>query len=149
MIGQRIDAHAATCLLQVCARNNSDSLVAAHLYIDGQKVAQGAIDAHSERTFSGVAQPSNPKELRELLFSLPRFVTLAEKKRAGTTTDSHLIVCRSSRSMQVQSLQVLYRHRLNSLLLASLYDALLRAVPQEEMLLHKSGPLRWALSGQL
>jgi hypothetical protein len=72
-------------LLQVHAQNSSDTTVFAYLHVDGQQVAQTCIDAHSEGTFTGAALPSNRYELKELLFSLPRFVTQAEKKRAGIT----------------------------------------------------------------
>jgi hypothetical protein len=71
-------------VLQVCAHNNSDSTVFVYMYVDGQKVALYAAEPHAYCTFSDVAVASNPKEREEMLFSLPRRVTQAEKKRAGT-----------------------------------------------------------------
>jgi hypothetical protein len=70
-------------LLQVRALNNSEHTVMAFVFIDGQKLDARTVKPHSEYTFTGVAVASNPKERKELLFSLPRFVTQAEQKRAG------------------------------------------------------------------
>jgi hypothetical protein len=72
-------------VLQVRAHNNSDSTVFVYMYVDGQEVALYAAEPHAYCTFSDVAVASNPKERKELLFSLPRRVTQAEKKCAGTT----------------------------------------------------------------
>jgi hypothetical protein len=83
----------AQLLIQVHAQNNSDTTVFAYLHVDGQQVAHICIDAHSEGTFTGAALPSNRYELKELLFSLPRFVTQAEKKRAGITAVTASFQC--------------------------------------------------------
>jgi hypothetical protein len=67
----------------VCARNNTEDTVVAKLCVDGQSVDAKNIKPRSEHIFADVAVASDPKHRRELLFSLPRFATRAEKQLAG------------------------------------------------------------------
>jgi hypothetical protein len=70
---------------QVRIHNDSPQDVFARLYIDGQLVAQRLRRAHTAGTISSI--PVNCKEQKELLFSLPRFPTVAEQAAGGHSLD--------------------------------------------------------------
>ncbi|CAN0275678.1 unnamed protein product [Pylaiella littoralis] len=68
------------CPYTVVARNLTDKKNSATLYVDGQKVARKFVDARSSVVFEGVPTDQG---IQELLFALPRFTTLKERKIGG------------------------------------------------------------------
>jgi hypothetical protein len=76
-----------TTVSQVWIHNDSPQDVFARLYIDGQLVAQRLRKAHTAGTISSI--PVNCKEQKELLFSLPRFPTVAEQAAGGNGLDAN------------------------------------------------------------
>eukprot|EP00611_Tribonema_gayanum_P030151 TRINITY_DN829_c0_g1_i2.p1 TRINITY_DN829_c0_g1~~TRINITY_DN829_c0_g1_i2.p1 ORF type:complete len:267 (-),score=71.15 TRINITY_DN829_c0_g1_i2:2469-3215(-) len=71
---------------QVVATTTSDTHTAATLYVDGQKIhtlvlVPASAGGNGRAAFKGI--PAGAAEERELLFSLPRFVSRREKQRNG------------------------------------------------------------------
>ncbi|KAG5187092.1 hypothetical protein JKP88DRAFT_353788 [Tribonema minus] len=84
------DTHTAATLYvdghKVVAATTSDTHTAATLYVDGQKIhtlvlVPASAGGNGRAAFKGI--PAGAAEERELLFSLPRFVSRREKQRNG------------------------------------------------------------------